>query len=256
MATQLLLHSPSRQVESSGVPSYFLQPVFLSSSSEMFRSVPPRAPRSASTSGNSMVCVDCFQAKGENELRIPCQNPNCHFYLQAPGASKMSIPPAHRSTSISEASFNPWSPFTGGYDQQQADSNPPHYTIPATPHASSLWAYPASSMLSKKSIQKQRTQSVCFENEREKIKSGRYLRSRLMSLPMSEVLEQVETSDMVEDAFVSTPLFRGEEGKVTFLYGLYTYVLASYHVYSALLYLLKATLKIITKPEVVSFGGW
>ncbi len=153
-----------------------------------------------------LVCVDCFQAKGENELRIPCQNPNCHFYL----------PPARRSTSFSEANFNPWSPFTGGYDQQQIDSNPPHFTMPATTHASSLWAYPASSMLSKNSIQKQRTQSVCFESEREKIKSGRYLRSRLMSLPMSEVLEQVETSDMIEDAFVSTPLFRGEEGKVTF----------------------------------------
>ncbi len=178
---------------------------------------PISAPRSASTGGNSMVCVDCFQAKGENELRIPCQNPNCHFYLQAPGASKISIPPARRSTSFSEANFNPWSPFTGGYDQQQIDSNPPHFTMPATTHASSLWAYPASSMLSKNSIQKQRTQSVCFESKREKIKSGRCLRSRLMSLPMSEVLEQVETSDMIEDAFVSTPLFR-EEGKVTFLY--------------------------------------
>lgn len=146
----------------------------------MLRSVPPgprsRAPHSASTSGNF--------------------NPNCHFYLQAPGAS---IPPAHRirSTSLSEASFNPWSP---------SDSNPP---IPATTHAS-LWAYPASSMWSNNNIQKQRTRSICFE------KTCRYLRS-------------METNDMVEDA-----LFR-EEGKVTFLWCTYvymhvrTYVLASYH---------------------------
>ncbi|XP_064382490.1 translational regulator orb2-like [Halichondria panicea] len=125
----------------------------------MLRSVPPgprsRAPHSASTSGNF--------------------NPNCHFYLQAPGAS---IPPAHRirSTSLSEASFNPWSP---------SDSNPP---IPATTHAS-LWAYPASSMWSNNNIQKQRTRSICFE------KTCRYLRS-------------METNDMVEDA-----LFR-EEGKL------------------------------------------
>ena len=31
---------------------------------------------------NAMVCAECFRAKGESELKAPCQNPKCYFYLR------------------------------------------------------------------------------------------------------------------------------------------------------------------------------
>lgn len=182
----------------------------------MYRSLSPKAPRRASGSAseqyNSMVCVNCFQAKGENELKTPCQNPQCHFYLRTSGSS---LPAALRSSvsSTDKTGFDLWSPFASQTAPQQ------FHMKPASP--SSLWAYPPSSMfnstISKESPQlKKRSHSTCFENEAEKIKTSRFLRSRLMSLPMSEVLEQVQVdgSDIVEDAFISSPSFAGEEMKV------------------------------------------
>lgn len=175
--------------------------------------VPRRASASASEQGSSMVCVDCFQAKGESELRTACQNPHCHFYLQAPGSSFPAA--AHRSASTSNRSFDPWSPFASRYEENPSRQ----FSTKSATQSASLWAYPPSSMfnlaISKESTQqKTRSHSTCFEGEADKNRTSRFLRSRLMSLPMAEVLEQVDGSDVVEDAFLSSPLFAGEEVKV------------------------------------------
>lgn len=40
---------------------------------------------SVSVGTDAMVCVECFRMKGDQDLKVPCQNPRCYFYLQVPG---------------------------------------------------------------------------------------------------------------------------------------------------------------------------
>lgn len=57
---------------------------------EQFAPLPPLSKmsgRSASVNvgTDAMVCVECFRMKGDQDLKVPCQNPRCYFYLQVPG---------------------------------------------------------------------------------------------------------------------------------------------------------------------------
>ena len=58
------------------------QPAF----TEFVNSATTMSGRSASISvaSDAMVCVECFRMKGDEDLKVPCQNPRCYFYLRVP----------------------------------------------------------------------------------------------------------------------------------------------------------------------------
>ena len=231
MATQLLLKS---QVEHQKSAASYLHSLASWSTSSYVNMYKPRAARSTSMSApsHSMVCVDCFQAKGESELRIPCQNPHCCFYLQTPLPSK-TVSPTRRTASVSEvnASYDSgWSLFgpRGSQPHSTTHTNPlsaakcnPQLPLPVT-SSDKIWGHPvphpgllySNSVPLQEATQKKRSQSTCFDKEEDRIKSSRPIRSRLLSLQMPEVLDQPEYGDLVEDAFASSSLLRGEDVKV------------------------------------------
>ena len=222
------------------------------SSSNVYRQIPARTQgRSASISesNQSMVCVDCFRAKGDSELRIPCQNPKCHFYLQQPQVNK-GIIPVRRHASVSHAEYYLSDPgyqptFNREVGHDRRGKVAPQFTYPSRPSTSNyqIWAYPpvspSGTLYSNRMnghTMKMRSQSLSLVGEdvddnqsgvsfhNDKISRSR-LRARMTSVPVSEgnqLLEQ-DYGELVEDAFVCSPLPTsggGEqshgEGKVIF----------------------------------------
>lgn len=256
MATQLVHSSEVRMCGLESTVSLHEYKTDRDMSSNVYRQIPARSQgRSASISesNQSMVCVDCFRAKGDSELRIPCQNPKCHFYLQQPQATR-GIIPARRHASVSHAeyylsdpSYRPTFNREVGHDRRGRVSTHPQFTYPSRPSTSNyqIWAYPPvspsgtlySNRMNDHSM-KMRSQSlslvgedvdnnrpgVAFHNDKGSLS---HLRARIMSVPVSEVnhLLGQDCGELVEDAFVSSPLPSsggGEqsygEGKVNSIY--------------------------------------
>jgi len=178
--------------------------------------IPSRGSQSASSIDQStmMVCVDCFQTKGDSQKTL-CQNPNCCFYLQSfRTQTRKSIVPTRRHASISELSYDPCWPSFNSSVEPPTTSNATIGSSDAIWHA---WAnpYPVSSQsssgpgLNYGSRTKQRSQSTCFDSGPTNVKTNGF-RSRLMSLPVPELYEPVEATDLVEDAFISGSLVKDE----------------------------------------------
>lgn len=222
-----------------------------------FKAATPFAPqplrskmsgRSASVSvgTDAMVCVECFRMKGDQDLKVPCQNPRCYFYLQAPGYA--SGDPKRDSSSP-----GPIFKKEVGYDRSSSGRvrpKPSDFLLSAGKRPSSsssgnarlhdnIWAFRPENrgyMGGKPSQQtsKIRSQSISVgsngtlaSNNRgpstnvnhrvnmqssAEIEKAKLMRKRMMSMPLVAGMESLmdggagDSDSLVEDAFLSSPL--------------------------------------------------
>lgn len=197
-------------------------------------------------SSEKMICVECFRSKGDGHLKMPCQNPRCHFYLCTPSSfvtSRQDIHPTdmqcHLPSSLSKKAGQQASPsFNKEVGHDRKNKPPCHKTSAVHPGQLSgrekvwpvdpgifnaplgnmpaqrihSWATPAGSEGNTNSIQKLLADyhtSLLLNKEARKPK---YLHSHLVSLPGSYLGREAQ-GDLVEDAFFSSPLLTDyEEG--------------------------------------------
>lgn len=185
---------------------------------------------------DKMICVECFRTKGDGDLKVPCQNPRCHFYICSPARKEL-----FHDTPVS---FNK----EVGHDRKTK----PRLNLGHLPNCqgvgqiskSKMWGYQPLSQahlsIPQVMAQKIRSKSVTSASiggnmSIQKILSGccqtpltdmskdgdksRLFHSRMMSLPeCSDPLLVRDGGELVEDAFLSSPLAdygeRIEEEKV------------------------------------------
>ena len=184
--------------------------------------------RSASVSAcDTMICVECFRSKGDNELTIPCQNPRCHFYLQLPRDKYQRYPSesyAERPSTTDSTTFSK----EVGHDRHQRQKllSNSSYHPSSKPSSPDVWAYQPekqsfrmpqyTSHQQKDALQRFRSQSISSNSEKSKMargsnhythyqRLGESSRSRLMSMPMSMECLPDQGGDLVEDAFLPSP---------------------------------------------------
>ena len=182
-----------------------------------------------------MICVECFRAKGDEDLKVPCQNPRCHFYLCTPSSFK-----APRQEVYPNEPLSPSFSKEVGHDRR---SRPTSHTLSADDYSGQLcskeWqSHPLSPGLSQTSLQKMRSKSTStsasyggsasmlklLNNSFAATKEGdrqKFLRSHFASLQSPDYTEpylgresQLQ-GDLVEDAFVSSPLLVDYGERVT-----------------------------------------
>lgn len=165
-----------------------------------------------------MICVECFRAKGDEDLKMPCQNPRCHFYLCTPSyfsSSRQDMYPSETPPSFNKEV---------GHDRKKAQ-----FHNPAENYHGQLFSKDWQSQLldSNASLQKKHSKPVSTSSG----SGGNMSMSKLMSTsllsketPRQKYLqsqyvscipdyadsylgrEDQFQSDLVEDAFVSSPL--------------------------------------------------
>ena len=170
-----------------------------------------------------MICVECFRTKGDADLKLPCQNPRCHFYLCTP----IDLSPCGENNMFqtdTSSSFNK----EVGYNRKTKRCfgiNPSQM-----PKNNKMWGYRPSSpvhghlSVPQVMIQKTRSKSASATSSGNnmsirKILSGsilnskdvermKMLHSHTMSLPeyADSLLMQEGLGELVEDTFVSSPL--------------------------------------------------
>lgn len=171
--------------------------------------------------GNSekMICVECFRAKGDEDLKMPCQNPRCHFYLCTPSGHSSSRQEMYSNEMLSP-SFNK----EVGHDRK---SKPYCYESYPSQLSSKDWRSQSSANMPHTSSQKMRSKSASTSSgsggnaSMQKFlntslvssKEGgkqKFFRSHYVSLPEyadSYLGRECQLQgDLVEDAFVSSPL--------------------------------------------------
>ena len=203
------------------------------------------AGRSASISvaSDAMVCVECFRMKDDQDLKVPCQNPRCYFYLRVPAGCVDG-----RDTAVSPGPiFNkevgcdrslPAGRTCRPRPSQSSDYLLSQRSLSQEPHSGgkngSIWAFKPlkpermgnspGRMTQQHTADKTRSQSVSMgsghnaallmrrlQSHREEADAERAMRNkRLLSMPLTPgmeaaLLDGVE-SDLVEDAFLSSPL--------------------------------------------------
>ena len=155
---------------------------------------------SAGGRSDAMVCVQCFRGKDENELRLPCQNPRCHFYLriQSPVYSSISEPNAG-SEHAREL----------GYTLSRRSSLNSDYLFGSSGSIQSesggIWGHqPLGAHLQMPSARSVRSHSTSVELGGV-AHARKIMRSRLMSMPIC--VEQFgDHNELVDDTFPSSPL--------------------------------------------------
>lgn len=165
-----------------------------------------------------MICVECFQAKGDGDFKLPCHDQRCHFYTPVYNGDIFN-------NSITSPSFNK----EVGHDRKSKFCYSPHKTadflgglhpVPASSGDKTWRNEPLGQSLPHPQMQKARSKSLSTtstsgasvniqqllgsQTPREKF------HPRMMSLPdcvaTDSFLEKEGGSDLVEDAFVSSPL--------------------------------------------------
>lgn len=214
----------------------FVRVTFLQVSTEREKS---RMKRTGVGAGHQekMICVECFRTKGDGDLKLPCQNPRCHFYLST-STSNFSTSKGSTYPSVSNAypSFNKevgydrkakYSPspqkstadYNGGCPGQISVNEKAWKNQPLGP---GLLSVPHTMPVQKTRSKSTSTTNTTGGNTRlQKLLSGypaplllnkdggkKYLHSRMMSLPeyTDSFLGGEGRGDLVEDAFVASPL--------------------------------------------------
>lgn len=197
---------------------------------------------SISVASDAMVCVECFRMKGDQDLKAPCQNPRCYFYLQVPGCdpnsphpNSMSPGPLFKkevgcdcSTAMGRAavksrpshssdllmsSQSERSSKSGNSIWAFAPDNKAHLSQQQQPskqmRSQSISNTPPSVNYKRLNISQNKVSSnnnaMLSEAERVKL-----MRKRMMSMPlvagMESLMDSSESDLLVEDAFLSSPL--------------------------------------------------
>ena len=199
--------------------------------------------RSASVSvgTDAMVCVECFRLKGDQDLKVPCQNPRCYFYLQVPGCdpqrdSESPGPIFKKEVGYDRSSSGRVRPKPSDFllspGKRSSSSSSSNAQFP-----SDIWAFRPENrgfMSGRPSQQssKIRSQSISVgssgasaNNNRglsanvnhrvnmqssAEIEKAKLMRKRMMSMPlvagMESLMDGGESDSLVEDAFLSSPL--------------------------------------------------
>ena len=200
--------------------------------------------RSASVSvgADAMVCVECFRMKGDQDLKVPCQNPRCYFYLQVPGCDPQrdSVSPGpifKKEVGYDRSSSGRVRPKPSDF-LLSPGKRPSSSSSSNAQLQSNIWAFRPENkgyMGGKPSSQqssKIRSQSISIGtngaltnndmglnanvNHRmnmqssAEIEKAKLLRKRMMSVPfvagMESLMDSGESDSLVEDAFLSSPL--------------------------------------------------
>ena len=198
--------------------------------------------RSASVSvgADAMVCVECFRMKGDQDLKVPCQNPRCYFYLQVPGCdpqrdSVSSGPIFKKEVGYDRSSYGRVRPKPSDFLLSPGKRPNSGKTSNAQLPSSSVWAFRPEykgymcGRLSQQS-NKVRSQSISVGssgvlannnrglsatvNHRVNVQSSAEIekakRKRMMSMPlvagMESLMDSGDSDSLVEDAFLSSPL--------------------------------------------------
>lgn len=181
-------------------------------------------------SGAAMVCAECFVAKGESgELKLPCQNPRCLFYMRS----------IQTDTDVVSLSLSLTNDLTFGernlgvsrdYDRAKRSSlNYAADFLQTNSQKDNVWGYHPDTKTTKglylqpprsPSIftstgsfgQKVRSQSISearkssYNNFVGDSGKTKLMRSRMLSMPLGLDPLLDYDSDLVEDAFLSSPL--------------------------------------------------
>ena len=100
----------------------------------------------------AMVCAECFRAKGESELKAPCQNPKCYFYLRTQSPNNRTLDTEVNALSFSLANELTFNREVGSKARAASYSTadmfmPPHVTSSGQhqqvlQRSNSLWGFP------------------------------------------------------------------------------------------------------------------
>ena len=190
---------------------------------------------SISVASDAMVCVECFRMKGDQDLKVPCQNPRCYFYLQVPGCDpqrdSVSPGPIFKKEVGCDRSLGRIRPKPSDFllSPGKRSSNT------TAQLQSNIWAFRPENkgyMTAKPSQQssRMRSQSISMGNNAAsatinrgmntghrvamqssaEIEKAKLMRKRMMSMPlvagMESLMDGGESDSLVEDAFLSSPL--------------------------------------------------
>lgn len=248
MVTSAYKRNSTRRFHSSEL--HFPAQVLLSSSS-------PRMSQATRSNGGiknghseGMICVECFRAKGDDgDLKLPCQNPRCHFYCNSLTLSSQSTGDVFTSeipSPSSNSSFNKevghdrktkcynsrkTSDYDlGGYQPGQVSSKNKVWRteqqlgpgLLSAPHVMAQMQKGRSKSLSTASTSGGGMNIQRLLNSQPPVlRKPDYFRCHMMSFPdcADSYLGKEVGRDLVEDAFVSSPLMtdyseNGDEDRV------------------------------------------
>lgn len=188
---------------------------------------------SISVASDAMVCVECFRMKGDQDLKAPCQNPRCYFYLQVPGCDPHS--PQRNSQSPGpifrkEVGCDRSSSTTGRAAKPSRPIQSPDFLLSSQVDqlnkSNNVWAFRPENKWymsqPQQSSKQMRSQSISTAASAVKVPSASHrvsisdversklMRKRMMSMPlvagMESLMDDSESDLLVEDAFLSSPL--------------------------------------------------
>lgn len=187
---------------------------------------------SVSVANDAMVCVECFRMKGDQDLKAPCQNPRCYFYLQVPDdphtSQRNSLSPGQmfrkkvgcdRSSLISGRAAKPSRPSQSSDYLLSSQAN-------RSSRSSNVWAFRPENKgymsQPQQSGNQMRSQSISAASSAvigpnalhkagiSGVEKSKLMRKRMMSMPlvagMESLMDSSESDLLVEDAFLSSPL--------------------------------------------------
>lgn len=178
----------------------------------------------AAVTGDVMICAECFCAKGDvnsnAKARLPCKNPRCYFYMSTPFERVDSPREIEVGGFIQALANEPSFSREVGHDRRktQRTSSYSSDVLLSSTQNESIWGYhPANAHLQPSQSylgvatreQKSRSQSISESRKRcAAEEKARLMRTRMMSVPVNiETLPCLDQdSDLIEDAFLSSPL--------------------------------------------------
>ena len=201
---------------------------------------------SVSVGTDAMVCVECFRMKGDQDLKVPCQNPRCYFYLQVPGCDPQrdSVSPGpifKKEVGYDRSSSGRVRPKSSEFLLSPGKRPSSSSNSSSAQLQSNIWAfrpenkgYMGTGKSSQQTSLKTRSQSISIGtntgasainnrgpsttnvNHRvnmqssAEIEKAKLLRKRMMSMPLAAGMESLmdggDSDSLVEDAFLSSPL--------------------------------------------------
>ena len=157
-----------------------------------YMSMSDSADHSDSTSG-LMICADCFRTKGESQFSLSCRNPKCYFFARN-GQNGQFTPPTQPFT---KETVDKWSRHS---DELRGEGSWGHRPVPLCGQSKSQ----RDSITSADTINSYSLASSTQETRR-KTKSIK-VHDRAMSTPASGSFFFQDDTDLVEDAFLSSPV--------------------------------------------------
>ena len=141
---------------------------------------------------DQMICTDCFRAKGESQFSLPCRNPKCYFYAKNSQNGQFT-------TTLQTQTVDEWSRRHS--DELRGEGSWGHKPGPLCAQTK----LQGSSITSTNAVRSSSLTSS-MQEPRGKAK-GNQVRDRIMSTPTRGSFFFQDDTDLVEDAFLSSPMW-------------------------------------------------